>query len=284
MTSDRLVTLQRAGKYDGDHNAYANKNIILRTADAILLLGFSGPAYIEDVPTDDWIASVLLLEKIDPNIVMTLTRKRWKRVSSAIHALVVRLKAAGQLDAIQLLLVGYRQTRRGLYPFNIRIKDGRIQGNMRRPQSYQFRAIGQRTLHAELLQYVVQPSSDLYSGNADPAVVFKQLTNLVRSVSAREPTVGADLMELYLPGHAPTEVHIAYRSRDLMTSFYSPWIISIGVYPPAQTTPHRGGVGGDAWMRIVTEGSDEIAADHYLATPAPRVPPPGPRVKPNALQ
>jgi hypothetical protein len=55
--SDRLVTLRAAGTPPFDH--LANKTVVLRADDALVSIGYTGHAYLEGVPSDEWIATML---------------------------------------------------------------------------------------------------------------------------------------------------------------------------------------------------------------------------------
>jgi hypothetical protein len=63
--SDRLVSVRRAdpttGRIGGAEpfDPLSNKALIFRAADAIVSIGYSGTAYLEDRPTDEWIAEIL---------------------------------------------------------------------------------------------------------------------------------------------------------------------------------------------------------------------------------
>lgn len=61
--SDRLVS-QRVHAGTGfqyrEVDALSNKTIILRARDAVVTVGYCGRAYMDDVPTDTWIAESLL--------------------------------------------------------------------------------------------------------------------------------------------------------------------------------------------------------------------------------
>jgi hypothetical protein len=51
QVGDRLVS--KAGK---PFDALANKNVVLRATDGLLIFGYTGPAYLDGLPTDVWIA------------------------------------------------------------------------------------------------------------------------------------------------------------------------------------------------------------------------------------
>jgi hypothetical protein len=52
--SDRLVS--KAGR---PHDPFANKTVVVRATDGLLAFGYTGPAFIEGVPTDSWIAEIV---------------------------------------------------------------------------------------------------------------------------------------------------------------------------------------------------------------------------------
>jgi hypothetical protein len=54
QVSDRLVS--RRGV---PHDPLANKSVVFRATDGLLVLGYTGPAFIGDLPTDTWIADVV---------------------------------------------------------------------------------------------------------------------------------------------------------------------------------------------------------------------------------
>src|SRR5262245_50483627 len=57
--SDRLVTQKVGGKFDAfDDNS--NKTVVFRAKDARVVVGYSGRAYLDNIPTDTFIARSLL--------------------------------------------------------------------------------------------------------------------------------------------------------------------------------------------------------------------------------
>src|SRR5437899_1522922 len=56
QVSDRLVTkLNPRLDHAGYHDGYFNKSIIHLTTDAIVAISFSGLAYLDGIPTDQWL-------------------------------------------------------------------------------------------------------------------------------------------------------------------------------------------------------------------------------------
>jgi hypothetical protein len=52
--SDRLVS-----KADAPYDAYANKTVVFRATDGLVVLGYTGAAFLDGIPTDTWIADVV---------------------------------------------------------------------------------------------------------------------------------------------------------------------------------------------------------------------------------
>ena len=59
QVSDRRLTDLLSG---GEFDAVANKNVVYLARDGIFTICYSGPAYLEGVPTDTWIACKLACE------------------------------------------------------------------------------------------------------------------------------------------------------------------------------------------------------------------------------
>ena len=56
QVSDRLTSLSGSGRqWEGS----ANKSLVIRTHDGLAFVGYSGDAYVRDIPTDAWLAGVL---------------------------------------------------------------------------------------------------------------------------------------------------------------------------------------------------------------------------------
>jgi hypothetical protein len=52
--SDRLVS-----KAGAPYDAYANKTIVFRATDGVVVFGYTGSAFLDGIPTDTWIADVV---------------------------------------------------------------------------------------------------------------------------------------------------------------------------------------------------------------------------------
>src|SRR5260221_2095551 len=59
QSSDRLVTRLNPGRAPSPFDPLANKTILYLARDAIVAMGYTGPAYIGKLTTDDWIVKTL---------------------------------------------------------------------------------------------------------------------------------------------------------------------------------------------------------------------------------
>lgn len=87
LVSDRWVT--RPGEV---WESTFNKNIVLRTPDSLVTVGFSGAAYLEGRPVDEWAVGVLWGEDLDKEAMVGFRRPdRLHGLSAAIRSLVTAL-------------------------------------------------------------------------------------------------------------------------------------------------------------------------------------------------
>lgn len=120
QVSDRLVTRQ------GDvWERTFNKNIVLRTADALVSMGFCQRAFIDSTPIDEWAAQVIWGSQIDDDTVLSEVHLPGKRfgLSAALARLLSALnrnfsqRLIAPISArVHVVIVGFRFGRRGLRP------------------------------------------------------------------------------------------------------------------------------------------------------------------------
>jgi len=63
--TDRLVSLQHPDRFEPKYPVF-NKTVVYRASDAIVTIGFTGLAFLDGQPTDEWLASTLAGTKFDP--------------------------------------------------------------------------------------------------------------------------------------------------------------------------------------------------------------------------
>src|SRR5262245_15870166 len=93
QVTDRLLT-QNQSPFD----QHANKNILFVARNAIVTMGYTGIAFLGDVPTDQWIVEKLTGVKFDPSrpppVMSTGTRRFFPDIGRSLHILKEALDSA----------------------------------------------------------------------------------------------------------------------------------------------------------------------------------------------
>jgi hypothetical protein len=108
--SDRLTSLSGTGR---EWEGSANKSIVVRTNDGLAFVGYSGDAYVGDVPTDTWLAGALYDAPAIGD--EALARGRGGLRGVGIDAAAMRIERALRSTQTGLLIVhvaGYRRRSR----------------------------------------------------------------------------------------------------------------------------------------------------------------------------
>ena len=118
QVSDRLVT-RTATQAAFDRSS--NKNLIYRARDATVVLGYSGPAFLEGLPTDRWIAEKLRGEDLtDPpgmkGAIMMGRAPRWLDIGQSVELLRSEFeglfKKTGMRMGLYVVVAGWQKSGR----------------------------------------------------------------------------------------------------------------------------------------------------------------------------
>jgi hypothetical protein len=239
MVSDRLVSLQTPnGKYAGRHDTASNKNIVYRAADSIVAIGYSGLAYLEGIPTDQWIAQLLTGVELKSAAILGFTRNQW-RLAPAMFHLRERLKAVAGGKDVSLVVAGYRMRRGNQVPVLLRFGAEHIHGGselrMRpfaRDRAFQMTWVGSPPDPVELkrgLEPFKMPGGVTLSASR----IRDLLACLIRDKAKNERSVGQDLMEITLDRVEARKVVCRFNPLDPAAArMLSPWIIGQHSYFP----------------------------------------------------
>jgi hypothetical protein len=108
QVSDRLVTAPGAIPFDG----LANKNIIYQARDAIVSMSYTGPAFIGQVPTDNWIAQKLTGVDVSKNFGTRMgPLPKWYDIGQATRLLAEEFQSseiARTNSYFELVVVGWQ--------------------------------------------------------------------------------------------------------------------------------------------------------------------------------
>ena len=261
QVEDRLVTQLVDGRAPKKFDVFANKNVIYWARDAIVSMGYTGPAYVKDLTTDDWIAATLTgLDVSEKFGLRTGLLPRWWDIGQAIDLLYRELKAseiAAGKDYFELEIVGWQWKKgkrqltgsRQPVPFGCSIRKayGKDFEVKRLPRHWywkmgaQFSASpeGGLSLSVAELQQLAERMHSVPGAQYEQAIV-----DAIRSVAARNPYVGPNCMSILIaPPHIRALVRVTFFPQENQTArlvsaefvspeylaAYSPWIIGNGL-------------------------------------------------------
>lgn len=266
-TSDRQVTVSQQGRPTRIHSDVENKTVIIACKDGIAVLGYTGSAYLDNVPTDHWLVSKISPQ---PNLgefgfggrgygKLPLQAAIWRVISGLRNVNLPSAAATLKID-----VSGFRRHRKRWTPFLLSI---RCQKKLPRfpnqvtfddnlhstppPKGIFLNQIGDvfptSTFHEFVRERIKKSQKPAHEKFMDA------LTQATRHRAKQTPTVGSDIMEVFIPSpHWSRTVTWNFNSlRSHQARFsngkdnfdfpivYSPWIVS----PFGVTTPSFGSGG-----------------------------------------
>jgi hypothetical protein len=111
--TDRLVSLRHADRFEPKYPVY-NKTVVYRASDAIVTMAFTGIAFIDGIPTDEWIASTLAGCRFEHAIGMSFGQEfdllnLGQAVSRLAHSLNRVLRRRADEEPLALIIAGARR-------------------------------------------------------------------------------------------------------------------------------------------------------------------------------
>jgi hypothetical protein len=264
QVEDRLVMADLSVGGSAKPDALANKNVVYQAQDAVVCMGYTGPAFIGSLPTDSWIVEKLTGINASMNFGTRIgLLPQWLDIGPALNLLERELRASevATLEPnFELVVVGWQWNRS---------RRGRRRKRPAVPMAWQIHKPYGKTFEAvERLprdwywikgagaHFIVAPEGDknlsltevealagrLRQVRPDPlGREYEQtVVDAIRTVSARNQYVGQNCMSiLLLPPHLnplvrvrffPQEQHTARLvGRDFVSpeypAAYSPWIV-----------------------------------------------------------
>jgi hypothetical protein len=303
QVADRRLSISKAGVIAGEHDPVSNKTIVYRCKNAIVVMGYSGIAYIGGNPTDEWLAQVLWGEPITrgpdgvrPALVGFVRRPLNVDIGRAVSLLRSAIDARPEPKryGLEITIAGWQSKRGRFRPIVMELaarqhKNCTINQHPRfwpRGTDLRLLCIGARVEPSEARAYL-----DTYkrpNGFFAPSFLDAErvAVELARDVSRRDQTVGPHVLSVVLPkppsgkGFArflPETVHhvnIETSGSDVATEVgYSPWIIGprLLAAPSLMIGPLTHDLGGLSFHVLGPRPSTPVVALHSAA---PRPPPP----------
>ena len=283
--SDRLLTDSHNRK---PLDPLANKTIILFARDAVAVVGYTGIAYVDHRPTDEWLAEQLIGGAI--------AQPPGRGASSRFGPVVDYHRDLGEsVEALRAAAEANKSHFRGL---GVRIQIGGIQWNSSgrgRPVGW---CIGESkgayvAVHdTRRLEpghfHIAKVGSDDFTNDdllaltkvvertlSDPLATEQAMVDAVRTVSARQglPAIGPDCMSVLIPWPPPPRVEVRYRplveGRAMLVKEGQEPIAIPAAFSPLVVTPNF-----VAYPSIVTGSGLEFGVgDFAVSVEAPDIPP-----------
>lgn len=221
QVADRKLTLLNGSQ----HDTVANKTIVFVTEDAIATLGYTGLAYLGDLPSDEWLVQVLLQRSITRgpdgvrpsavcmgNYPLGTLDDVVKRLKIAIDGIEQRLVDKGTFE---IVVAGFRATdrdyratafwkriRRGRGEAKAEVTGAKKRGSFAKVDQHMPSWTSDRSLaHARYLTLGAAVTDDDRHSDRAKLVQCQNvgssvdvLTERVRTTAANDQTVGANLM------------------------------------------------------------------------------------------
>lgn len=270
QVSDRLVSKKDPGKF-GTHDARFNKHVLFGASDAIVAIGFTGLAYLADVPTDQWIAAMLAGEQPTApqggpgcGTRIQTAPASWPDIGIAIQNLRAdlgdlfrRLNKEQRKEGLSLTIIGWQWKRRGA-------------NKVRRPRpilinlSYDPNAATFSTQFAlrywgwekngfgikaapalpkanfdKILSYLQAPPGNMLTDEVAESIFIAAIRELAL---APDRGIGQDLLSVSINVYRDPVVKVRYHPVNASEVYYTGWIVTPGIIQPPQIATMSAGM------------------------------------------
>lgn len=269
MVSDRMITVSRRGHPTRIFDPSSNKSVIFISSDCVLVFGYTGVAYLDRIPTDQWLAQELWGAPIvadDSGGIPMVGGQRpgRKRINQILFGLRNRLRATPGGDQVEIMAVGYRYYRNRFTPLLIAF-DG-AEGTLKAPMMTMRPSTDKAGREAMIGTIPTRATIDEARSEAPILQRLNELqlaahvasihTSVVRRTAAKTVTVGPHVMKIMIPtshhrswGRGPWQRKIVCQFDPLVSetgarddaasalgapSAFSPWVVTdVGFQPAA---------------------------------------------------
>jgi hypothetical protein len=260
QASDRLVTVEAA-----EYDPVANKAIVLVARDGLLTIGYSGLAYIRNVPTDEVIAGLLAGDNLSQGMMGGLSgtvANLWDRIDdlrTGLSRWFQPLRLEHRCQPLELSIVGFQRRRDSWRRVSWEITNHGAGSTFElidytpRDRLPHLRRVGSQLPYQVIGTFDAQADDDLRNafgvasgGGAEE--LENALVDGIRRIAKRTPVVGSDCLTLRITPFAqpPEQPHLLVRyhpdlhgratlrseARDdiEVPAIFTPWIITPGLY------------------------------------------------------
>lgn len=258
--SDRLVVAKRGNRIT-QHDHAANKTVVFRASDAIVTIGYTGIAYVGQIPTDRWIAEVLCQESFGaPDERFGMRMGGGRRPVDIGQGIILLERAIEALPAspvdehgLELVVAGWQAWREDCRPILVelsryggRTKLKRAPRHWSKDSNFRIGVIGvppkEGAIKERLSKFKLTKEVKQVAGPLLPGHVENVFLNTLRETSEFSDTVGANALSVVLmrPGQGimgcrfyPIQPHYVKVRKgeseiDIEVAM-TPWVIGPGI-------------------------------------------------------
>jgi hypothetical protein len=298
QASDRLLTLLDGGK---EHDRLACKTVVWRAADEVVVLGYTGVAYLDGIPTDTWVARKLCPDIQEQQFALRFGQEiAAKPLHQGLRDLIAELQRTFFAPGFpresrsvpwRIYVAGYQSLSKTAKPVAALLAsqpngtchmkwDG---GNWRWPNKFRLAPIPQVLSGEERRSLVARLEKPSSTATSAAEHVEQVLVEEIKNQAGKHRTIGRDVttVTLGLDGvkvryHGET-VRRATFDEGTPASFeaesaYSPWLIGrYGFLAPCRMTHTQSGdLGGLPYEIIGPAASMPAALSSVRRPPPPR--------------
>lgn len=292
QVADRLVT--RTGR---EFDPLANKSVVFRARDALVAISYTGLAYLDRTPTDEWMAQHIIGETLmrgrrgDAPAMSRFGRlPQWLDIGQTAELLRSNLESTfaglGSLATYPhtILIAGWHYGRRYTRPVAVRVTNRtnapRFDVEWLLPRWWGLE--GKSVLLADPVgnlpsqQFGEELLNRTHACRGSAVEVEMALVEAIRAVAVGTTVVGANCMRISLPRDPIEAIRVAFdpavphetalvlsRRSHTMAAFYSPWLIGPS-FVAAPSVLTGGTMTAPLGNHVVEMGAGHRAEPHAL--------------------
>jgi hypothetical protein len=264
QVSDRLLT---RGRRRRPFDPVSNKTIVYLARDALVSIAYSGNAYLDETPTDQWMAGVLIGKRLEPDDLGGLTiglRGRRLDIGQSIELLrtelgsaISRLPRSEEPPSLHVVIAGWQWNRKHARPIVTHMVTSTASPSFLYvrplPRYWHFRRMPEDKSRKPLYFTPVPTSNPL--SPEEQAKAFERLSqaisvddstqvliDTIRLAASKQPQVVSEAcMCIYLPPPSYRSAQIVFTTpqtqqvaitgkvEEELPATFSPWVIGSGL-------------------------------------------------------
>ncbi len=270
QVSDRLVSKRESRKF-GPHDPRFNKHVLFGARDAIVTVGFTGLAYLANVPTDQWIAAMLAGEQPatpqggpSRGTRIQTAPANWPDIGIAIQNLRAhlgdlfrRLNTEQREAGLTLTIIGWQWKRRGanqirrMRPILINLfyepnavtfltqSAPRYWGWEKNGSGIKAAPALPKANFDEIVSLLQSPPGNMLTDEVAESILIEAIRELA---AAPDRGIGQDLLSVSINVYRDPVVKVRYHPVSASELYYTGWIVTSSIIQPPQIATMSAGM------------------------------------------